>query len=249
MQIDARGKPAGTYNGSIALDSVIIPVTAKIKMSPGEENPLTNLKMSINGSPVELINFGTLDQSQTVMKTLTLTNEGNIKQNHTFAITGSGYSIAYDACSNKDLLPQKNCIIKIAFSARGLTGLQGGSLTFGSATVNLSSEVLTAQQASEQRSNLVFLYNNNQFSATVPMDVGNVVKGENYLYPVYLKNTGTAPALIDAATLTNSQIVVAHSTCREVLPNQTCLLKLGLHPTGLGSVTANLQVQQGALQS
>jgi hypothetical protein len=228
VNFDPKGKTAQVYTANLNLDSVFSALSATVNAPPPE---LPNLQITSSGMINNSLDFGTLKDKQTVLKTLSVKNLGAMV-NSTVSVP-PGYTISYDSCSGKNLNKNASCQIKVSLSAVGNSGLVTGDLAFAEHTVSLSGEVITVASGGNANyaPNLIF-QGTGVSSEPYTYSYGALEKQSSKQLIVTIKNIGNLAAAVSSAVLASSEhFSIVYNQCqnKSLAINGSCQVRILLN--------------------
>lgn len=227
VTFDAKVAQAGTHIANLNFDSVFVEMSA-IKENPPvvTENPVIFL---ISSSPTASVNFGTISEKQTVLKTITIKNTSSSPINSVVTIP-QGFNTSYDGCSNKALSKNSTCQIKVSLSGAGKSGLIAGDLVYASKGLSLSGEVLSSNSGGNQTLFPVINFLNGVTILPEPSeyDFGSLIASENKQFILNIKNSGTFNSIQSTASLNNTNFSIVYNQCinKVLTVNTSCQVRL-----------------------
>lgn len=236
ISFDANNKTPQVYTGHLVLGTEQVDLTAEVQ-APAPPPALVSFLVNNAAIPGDLLDFGSVAEKSTVIKTISLKNTGGQVLSDQ-VIVSPPFSLIYDACSNKNLALNSSCSVKVSLSSQAGSGAVSGSLTYNSQTLSLQGDI-QAPVVIAQNANVVSLYNGVEFSAAAPANLGNLTLNQGYLYIFYLKNTGTGSGELSDISLTAGSIL--YNNCPASLgANKSCQIRISLSPTATGAQSSSL---------
>lgn len=233
----STGKNPGLYESFIMMDTVSIPISAQIEVPPSTKK----IEYLLSAAVIESMDFGQMTDTQSVLKTLTIKNNGSAAINSTVEISNANYILSYDSCSNKNLAPKAQCSVKLNFNATGKSGVVAANLIYAEALLPLSAQVETITPGAN--SNLQGLSGN---TAITNVDFGVMESNQTKQSVITIKNSGTgsSPALTVASSSADFPIIYNQCTNKILAPNGSCQIRVAFNSasrTGLyeGVVSIN----------
>lgn len=229
ISFSSTGKSPGDYNSVLSLDSVTINLHAAIA-SP--VSTAESVVFNLSNVAITTLDFGTLNQTQSVTKTISMKNTSSVAINKALSLTGSNYLIAYDTCSNKSLGAGASCSIKLSISGSGKGGLISDTLKFGTLEpgLTLSTNVIAPEPA-----NLKVFDGTTEVSFSTPLDFGTVSPSTYIIKNLTVKNLGGSTANLNIAISGDANFSIAYSGCTSSLPkNSSCPVKVKMEAGAAG---------------
>lgn len=200
VAFSSKGLQPGEHTGNLNYDSVFVALSATINQAPVSET--SSAVFNQTSGEISSVDFGQISEKQNVLKTFTIKNNGTSPITSNLVING-GYTLSYDACSNKTLNKNGTCTFKVSFSGAGKSGVIAGNLTYDGKSLPLTGEVVTSASGgnSSMSPNVVFL---NQNNLTSNFDFG-IMSGTDSKQAIFnVKNTGTLATPVSTAALASS---------------------------------------------
>lgn len=250
LQFSALDKNQGLYESTLNLGEFEALVSAVIS----DYSSTDEIIFTVNANLVtDVIDFGNFNYKKSVVKNITILNNGLLPIEGVVEIQGSDFTKVYDSCSNKTFKPQARCMVKVFVSGRGKTGLIENTLTYKGESRNLKAQVQGATESSAVNSNLVYIINNSSFSSSTA-DLGTINTNSRNLINIFLKNNGTDTTPLISSDLPSGEVI--YNACSSVYlnPNQSCKIvskiitdnrgvyNFGLETTGYDS-NKNINIQ------
>ncbi len=200
---------------------------------------------AINGldtSTPPTVDFGDVVATTTNPRSLSLTAVGGSDLNlGTLAIAGANaadFALQADTCSGRTLAPGMSCSVAVAFTPAAI-GAATATLTLPTAeailpTIALAGAGVSAAIATLTPSNL-------NFSATVT--------GTTATEPVVLSDTGTAPLVLGAITLTGADYSQTNNCPVTLAAGASCAITVSFKPSFAGPESATLDFSDDATGS
>jgi hypothetical protein len=256
VSFNATGKSPGTYTANLNVGSLIsIPLSATIPQpaggtsttggsSGGNSSGLVAIVDSIDSSSG--VNYGDLIGTQSVIKTIFIKNIGTVTAPiASAAVSSTDYSIIFNQCSNIALQPNKQCQVRVSFSAAGKTPqTYSSNLTFGLLTVPLNSNVLGSSSSTTGGSSggssggpvALLSVLENSIEISNPLDYGNLSGTQSVTKVLFVRNNGTTATTV-TATLSNTNFSMIFNQCnnRSLAVNGTCQIRLQFNAAGKSS--------------
>lgn len=233
ISFSALNKSNNTYTSNLNLGNFYLALQSTVLNTPSSNN----LEFSASS-----VNFGSINEKQSLSKTIQITNKGDSSVNS--IVSGiTNYTLSHDLCSNKSILPGKSCSLKISLSGANKSGTVSENLSFGGFSLPLTGVVVSSVGTSVLGSpNIVFLYGAREIT-TEP--IATLRTGRDNQINLYLKNIGTASAPAGNITVNDSDYSIIFNQCtKPLLPDQSCQLRLVFNskfkPEGTYSFTVSL---------
>lgn len=231
---------SGIKQGKIILDTVEFNLEVNHLENPAA--PGGQIIESVSFSPSTL-DFGSLQQKDSVLKNITITNTSTINLNKTVTVSAP-YQKLSDTCSGVDLQPKKNCIVKVFLAGNSVPagGTVSGTLSYGnlSSVVNLTANVIS-QATENQNANVVVLYNNQQYSSGSTIDLGILKRNLSFPLNIYFKNIGSYSSPLSIASF-SSQASILNNGCSSLAVNSSCLVKANLIPSTGNNISLSYSI-------
>lgn len=230
VAFDAKGKSAGPYTTKLNLDRVFVSLSANV-LAPVTE---TSVEFRIGSTVITSQNFGNLQGTQSVQKTIYIKNTSSKAQNLPASISTPDFNFIYDSCSNKNVGAGASCLVKINFSAEGKSGPISSSLMYGTSSLPLTATVNSSDMGNVEYASESIIVES--------INYGDVTPGTSILKTVVIKNTGLAPVNFPV-NLTGSGYVKIYDMCsnRNIAPQGKCIVKINyLIPPTPGENLGNL---------
>lgn len=225
IYFDARNKPNLEYSVNLSLGEATINLTAQI--IPKVNN--TAFKYQISGAEVSAVNFGNVGKNQTVLKSISIVNTGNTAINDQ-VVLGAGYSLAFDNCSNRNLNPNKSCVLKVVLNgANKPLGAINESLSYSNNSLNVSASIV--EPVFSGTADLVYLVNN-QLMTELKMGLMDTTSTQQYVLTI--KNIGSAPYNPQPLVVDQPSLSVGFDSCsnKTIFPNNFCQVRLNFTSVG-----------------
>lgn len=133
--LDGRGK-SGLIQSTLTYGVGSIPLTGTVNST------VTGNVEYLNGAVViEEMDFGTYEPGRTDYRSISIKNKGLIPVNYPVVLTGTGYSITFDSCSNKPIAAGAQCQVKVVFQGPVTEGDYLGSISYNSVELDLKAKV------------------------------------------------------------------------------------------------------------
>jgi hypothetical protein len=216
ISFSAKGKVPGVYADTLQLDNITIPLQAEVAAPAG---------VVLLVPSVVSVDFGTLNNKQNVLKTLTIKNTGTAAFSEALAVTG-GFTLSYSSCA--PIAPGGSCTVKV--SLVGATGLGDytGALNVGSSlSIPLSGTVVSSVGSSVLGApNLQLLSDSNQVISSVLFP--EVVSSGSVQQILSLKNSGTADSDLLNLSISGAGYSLVFNQCqgKSLKVNQSCQLRI-----------------------
>lgn len=230
VSFDAKGKAPGPYSTKLNLDRVFVSLSANV-LAPVTE---TAVEFRVGSTVITSQNFGNLQGTQSVQKTIYIKNTSNKSQNLPATISTADFNFIYDSCSNKNLGSGASCLVKINFSAEGKSGPISSLLQYGTASLPLTATVNSSDMGNVEYSSESIIVES--------INYGDVSPGSSVLKTVVIKNTGLAPVNFPV-NLTGNGYVLIYDMCsnKNIAPQGKCIVKINyLIPPTAGENLGNL---------
>jgi hypothetical protein len=228
ISFNAVGKPFQTFNGNLNLDSAFLALSATIL------DPNPSQVYSVSFSPISPLNFGTITDKQSIIKTLIIRNTGTTTiENQAVVLQTTNYSILSDSCSNKIIAPNRTCTLRISLNGTGKSGPINDLLSFGGPNIQLNGIVVSSSGASELGSPNVQLLVDNAVSTSA--DFGSLEGNQSKQIIVVAKNNGNKASDASVAQLlSNANFSIAFNQChnRSLNPGVSCQMRLVFSAAG-----------------
>lgn len=220
VNFNAKGKLVQEYNANLNLDSAFVALHASIV------DPNASATASATFSSGATLDFGTITDKQSLVKTITVTNSGTVTINEPVTL-GSSFSMSFDTCSNKAILPGRTCSVKVSLVGAGKSGALNETLTFANSILNLTAQVNSSQGATSSGSPIVTFLNGTTDAAGL-IDFATLTGNQSKQIIVNIKNTGTANTVSSTAALDNANFSIAYNQCvnKVLAPNSSCQVRL-----------------------
>ena len=235
ISFNAKGKTGSSFVSNLIFGDTINVVTAQInRVGEVVDSVFIN-----NGLPVSNYNFGTIEFNHLLLKSIFVKNTGTLNQTDNVTLSGSDYSLVYDACSGKTLKPQSSCLVKVLLSGQGKDGPVFNNLNYGSKTLFLIANVKAQAQVAQENSEFVFVYNNQV--ATGPLSFETLNLNSFKEFKVYVKNIGTRAGKVISTTFFD-KLDIFYNGCNNINlnPNQLCMVRAHLNSQAKGNFSTNL---------
>lgn len=204
----------------------------------------TELEVTVGGTVVNSLEFGTIKFDQSVIKTVVITNKGKDKGPFVVEKSGNGFVISYDSCSGKEILPTKSCTLKISLSGAGKSGEITDTLTFGNLELPMTALVKNLPTVALEESDVKVLVNSLAVNPGA-VDLGTWNLRQTKILNLYLKNEGTDKGVIEEPEIPQD-LQLAFNNCEpgKILnPKSSCLMKLVASPRSKGVSSSPLILQ------
>lgn len=232
---NAKGKTDGSYVSNLVYGEHTNSISAQIDRS----GQVSDSIFRSNNQPISEYNFGTIEYRHNLIKSFFIQNTGAIINNEVVSLTPGPFQKIYDRCSSRNLKPKESCLVKVLVSGQGQAGNISATLSYGSKTLNLATNVKTAEELAQENSEFVFVYQNQSSEAPISLQTLNLEEPKEYKF--YVKNIGTSAGRINEFNL-SSHFNIVYNNCQDQLiaPNQSCYLKAFLTPQNKGSFSTNI---------
>jgi hypothetical protein len=235
ISFSGAGKAFQSYSGNLNLDSAFLALSATVV----DPNPSQTSSVTYSSTPLD---FGTITDKQSSIKTLVVTNSGTTTIQNQVVTLGPLYSILSDNCSNKNILPNKTCQVRISLNGMGKSGAINETLGFAGQNLLVIGQVVSSSGSSSLGSPNVQLLIDNTVATNA--DFGTMSGNQSKQIIVVAKNNGTKAS--DASIsqlLANANFSIAFNQCnnRGLAPGASCQIRLIFSAAGKnGSYTDTL---------
>lgn len=273
VSFNPKGRAAEVYTSNLNLDSVFVALTAEVLPLPGTTTsssggsdgsstgtPVAASQFLMGSTVITEVDYGTITDKQSLLKTITVKNIGSIALNQAVTLADTKYTLSYDTCSNKTIAAGKTCSLKITLSGAGKSGNVDSSLTYAGGSLNLKA-IVNAPVASTggtsggtsgggtSLSNMVYLQGTTLLDPALA-DFGSFTVTQNKQLIINIKNTGTMANVASTAVLTGTDFSIPYNQCvnKVLAPNSSCQMRVVFSATGkaaqvyTGSITFDNKV-------
>lgn len=221
VSLSGEGK-SGTVNANLNYGTFILPLTAVVNSTIVEEGG--SIEYSQTTSVIEELPYGDVEPGTSVLKSITIKNTSTKSISYPVSLTGTGYSLIYDMCSNKTLAPQGKCLIKIHYVAPAVAGANNGIVSMNAKELILTSNIILPPPPVVVKPIL-----SNVNSVANMMDFGNKEQdtGETGVFSMTIKNdSGVIQKFTQNPVLNNYTIVNNGCLNINIGKNATCIISL-----------------------
>lgn len=199
INLSGAGK-TGPISANLVYGSYSLPLSAVINSTASG-----NIEYYTSAMLVEEINYGEVNPSQTFLQTITIKNTGLVPVSYPVIVTGNGYNLIYDMCSNKNIAPQGTCLIKINYIVPDMTGENNATVVVNSVVLDLLSNVVIPPPPEVTKLALTNFNPNNGI-----VNFGNVEQysGETPLKSMTIRNLSGAIQKFTVAPVINNYTIV-----------------------------------------
>lgn len=231
VNFNAKGKLVQEYNANLNLDSAFVALHASIV------DPNATATASASFSAGTALDFGTITDKQSLVKNITITNSGTVTINEPVTL-GTSFSLSFDTCSNKAILPGKTCSLKVSLVGSGKSGALNETLTYANSVLNLTAQVNSSQGTSSSGSPVITFLNGTTDAGGL-VDFATLTGNQSKQIILNIKNTGNANTVSSTATLDNSNFSIAYNQCvnKILAPNAACQVRLVFSSSGKATNT------------
>lgn len=240
VSFDPKRK-SGPYYSTLTLSGLTAQVQAYVS-PPVAVDPSVQFLVSGVDSGVG-IDFGSLTDKQSVLKTITIKNTGTVTipaqpVSLSSNISPNPFTLSYDACSGKDLLKGASCQIKVTLSGIGRSGLTASSMSFSNLTISLSGQVQSSSSSSgtgNSGSGSVSLgFLNGTTALGSGYDFGTITSSESKLLVLTIKNSGTLIFSGGVVSSSSADFIVLTNSCdnKSLTSGSTCQLRVSFSGSG-----------------
>ncbi len=233
--IEVAFKPtsAGDKQGTLAISSSD-PVTPKYTvLLTGKGLPAADAQIEVSPNSYD---FGSVNLNDWVIQSFTIKNTGESQLKlGKITLEGAGFALSRsDPCSNRDLPPGKECVVKVSFSPTAI-GAQTAALSIPSNSPTSPANVtLTGTGFSPPPT----------ISVNSSYDFGGVHLNNSAMQTIKVSNTGKGLLKLGDVTISESDFSVTYDYCsnQSVKENRYCSVVVTFAPNTEGNRTATLSI-------
>lgn len=240
ISFDAKNK-SGLVESVLSLDTFAINLSANVLPEPSVVQENSEVKFYLGTSETISVDYGTLSDKQNLVKSISIKNTGNQVVNSE-VVGNENFIVIYDTCSNKDLNPKNNCLIKVSFNGNNKSGNYSHSLQYAGKSLGLVAHVIPVAQSPSGNVELVTTLSNQVITS-----ISDFVVSGSKQYVLNVKNIGTKPSSLLSLSLNNSNFSIIFNQCNKVLnPGSSCQIRVTFSTTGkiYGNIYSSLLTAQ-----
>lgn len=221
---------------SLTYADISLPVTAQMPEVIPPAQLVKSVQYSVSSVVVSTVDFGDLTDSQSVLKTIAVKNNGEVVLSENVSLANGNYNITYDTCSGKNIAINGSCQLKISLVGSGKDGSVLDTLSYGGKDLELIGNVASVASGGNGSfaPNIVFMEGTTQIFAN-PYDMGTWAGAEGSQLIINVKNIGNLGAVASNAVLTsgvNFSMIFNQCSNKALGINESCQVRISFSASG-----------------
>lgn len=239
-----KNKVVGTYESSLVIGSMVIPLSAEVTSKEPEEASSSTISVTVDDEEQSSVNFGVLKTKESLIKILKITNISSTTIPVPSSVIGEGFSIVFNGCSS--LAKSKSCYLRVEAKPEAVAPVEEtaveGTLSIGTKTVSLFL-IHKAQEQEEPVSASLQVLEGTE--VVEELNFGEIKTGSSSSKTLAIKNTGSvvvaASSLVPILSNVTDFSVVSNTCSVDLKASRTCYVRISMNSTSggekLGSAT------------